>query len=111
MYQAQRHPPTHRKKTVLTFRHAAITRVTHWANALCLAFLLMSGLQIFNAYPRLHWGQYGADADPALVSVGAGESESGLRGFATVGDMIIPTTGVLGASKVDGEWTQRAFPS
>ena len=39
------------------FRHPAIVRVTHWINFLCLAVLLMSGLQIFNAHPALYWGQ------------------------------------------------------
>jgi thiosulfate reductase cytochrome b subunit len=52
-------------------RHAVITRLTHWINAICLGFLLLSGLQIFNAWPTLYWGQYGADGDPALLSIGA----------------------------------------
>ena len=45
------------------YRHAAATRVTHWINFLCVAVLLFSGLQIFNAHPRLYWGQYGANLD------------------------------------------------
>ena len=45
-------------------RHSLPVRIWHWLNALALLLLLMSGLQIFNAYPRLHWGQYGADFDP-----------------------------------------------
>lgn len=57
------------KRTVLVHRHAAIVRITHWINAICLGFLLPSGLQIFNAWPNLYWGQYGADADPALLSI------------------------------------------
>jgi Ni,Fe-hydrogenase I cytochrome b subunit len=32
-------------------------RITHWVNALVLLVLLMSGLQIFNAYPALYLGQ------------------------------------------------------
>ena len=28
--------------------------------------LLGSGLQILNAHPRFYWGQYGANADPAV---------------------------------------------
>jgi thiosulfate reductase cytochrome b subunit len=42
---------------VLIKRHSAATRVTHWINALALALLLMSGLQIFNAHPALYWGE------------------------------------------------------
>jgi thiosulfate reductase cytochrome b subunit len=38
-------------------RHSVLTRVCHWINALCFFMLLMSGMQIFNAYPALNWGQ------------------------------------------------------
>jgi len=87
-----------------------VTRLTHWLNVLCFCFLLMSGLQIFNAYPRLHWGQYGADADPAFIAIGASESDGEPHGFLKIGSISIPTTGVLGLSKMEGEWTPRAFP-
>jgi thiosulfate reductase cytochrome b subunit len=50
-------------------RHSLPVRLWHWLNALCLLLLLMSGLQIFNAYPRLHWGQYGANADHAWLQL------------------------------------------
>jgi thiosulfate reductase cytochrome b subunit len=43
-------------QAVLVKRHSAVTRATHWINALALALLLMSGLQIFNAHPALYWG-------------------------------------------------------
>lgn len=59
------------KATVLVHRHTAIVRITHWVNLVCLCFLLPSGLQIFNAWPSLYWGQYGADGDPALLAIGA----------------------------------------
>jgi len=48
-------------------RHALITRITHWINVVALTVLLMSGLQIFNAHPMLHWGAKGSDFDPALL--------------------------------------------
>lgn len=44
-------------------RHRLSTRLWHWLNVLCLATLFMSGLGIFNAHPRLYWGQYGANYD------------------------------------------------
>lgn len=50
-------------------RHSLAVRLWHWINALCLLILLMSGLQIFNAYPRLHWGQFGAINDPAWLEL------------------------------------------
>ena len=34
-------------------RHGLVVRVTHWLNALAWIFLLMSGLQIFNAHPAV----------------------------------------------------------
>ena len=86
-------------------------RVTHWLNVLCLSFLLLSGLQIFNAHPRLYWGQYGADADSPFVAIEAVSDGDDLRGVTRIGPLSIPTTGVLGASDVDGEPTPRAFPT
>lgn len=56
-------------KTVLVRRHAILTRLTHWLNAICFGVLLASGLQIFNAWPSLYWGQYGADHDPAFLAI------------------------------------------
>ncbi len=46
-------------------RHRLSTRIWHWINALTLLVMLMSGLMIFNAHPRLYWGHYGANNDPA----------------------------------------------
>jgi thiosulfate reductase cytochrome b subunit len=58
-----------RKATLSVRRHSAITRVTHWINALCLVLLFMSGLQIFNAHPALYWGNISTFDDP-LASIG-----------------------------------------
>jgi thiosulfate reductase cytochrome b subunit len=44
-------------------RHALIVRLTHWINVVCIAVMLMSGFQIFNAHRALYWGLKGADAD------------------------------------------------
>jgi thiosulfate reductase cytochrome b subunit len=38
------------------YRHSPLTRICHWINAICFFALLMSGMQIFNAYPALNWG-------------------------------------------------------
>lgn len=96
---------------VLVARHSLITRVTHWLNAVCLAFLLLSGLQIFNAWPSLYWGQYGADGDHAFLNIGAQREHGVLHGILRVGTASIPTTGVLGVSKADGAPVERAFPA
>ena len=44
-------------------RHRLSTRLWHWLNAVCLYVLFTSGLGIFNAHPRLYWGEYGANFD------------------------------------------------
>lgn len=98
-------------RTVLVSRHAVVTRVTHWINAICFGFLLASGLQIFNAWPSLYWGQYGADGDPSILSIGATRQGGQLRGVLRVGEVAVPATGVLGVSRVDGQNVERAFPA
>jgi len=58
----------------LIYRHSVVTRILHWVNALCVFLVLMSGLQIFNAHPRLYWGEYGANADTAFIQIGSGHA-------------------------------------
>jgi len=59
-------PPVERREVI--HRHAAITRITHWINVICITVLLMSGFQIFDAHPALYCGQKGADFDPHLFA-------------------------------------------
>jgi thiosulfate reductase cytochrome b subunit len=49
------------------YRHSLAVRITHWINVLCLAILLMSGLQIFNAHPALYWGEASDFARPLIA--------------------------------------------
>ncbi|MCL6655569.1 hypothetical protein A6R70_25250 [Agrobacterium rubi] len=98
-------------RTIFIRRHSVVTRLTHWLNVLCLSFLLLSGLQIFNAHPELYWGHYGTNGDPAVLTIGSVNDVGLPSGFLRVAGLQIPTTGVLGVSNVDGEPTARAFPS
>src|ERR1700730_12649397 len=100
------------RRRLLVDRHSRVNRLTHWINLLCVAVLLMSGLQIFNAHPALYWGQSGGDADRALFEIGADDSGGGPPvGFARVGSLTFNTTGILGVSRnASGENVQRAFP-
>lgn len=50
-------------------RHALSTRIWHWINVLSLAILLMSGLNISNAHPRLYWGDWGFEPTQAWLFV------------------------------------------
>ena len=88
-------------------RHKLPTRIWHWVNALTVFVMLMSGLMIFNAHPRLYWGQYGANADYAWLEIGS-QADSG---YLRVGGLTIPTTGVLGyRTDANGQVNRRAFP-
>lgn len=92
----------------LVYRQSIWTRVTHWVWAVCLFFLLPSGLQIFNAHPVLYVGQEsGFEYDNSLLAFYAEETPEGLRGRAAVFDRAFDTTGVLGVS--NGE--SRGFPA
>ena len=92
------------------YRHRALVRLTHWINALCILFLVGSGLNIFNAHPRLYWGMYGADADKAFLSLSAVDTPTGPQGLTQIGPWHFNTTGALGWSKVDGEFQARGWP-
>ena len=51
------------------FRHRLSTRLWHWINAVTVFVMLMSGLTISNAHPRLYWGHYGANFDKAWLTL------------------------------------------
>jgi thiosulfate reductase cytochrome b subunit len=58
---------------VAIYRHPVLIRITHWANALCLLILLMSGLQILNAHPAFDWGEISGFHNAFLLLGSAGE--------------------------------------
>jgi len=92
------------------YRHRALVRLTHWINALCILFLLGSGLNIFNAHPRLYWGLYGNEGDTPFFAMDAFDTPTGPKGMTQIGSWQFDTTGVLGWSKVDGEFQARGWP-
>lgn len=98
----EREPPT------IVHRHRWPIRIWHWVNVVTLLVMLMSGLTIFNAHPRLYWGAYGADQDHAWLQIGATED----GGYLRVGNLSVATTGVLGRwTNSAGTEVNRAFPS
>ncbi len=62
-------PPMPAPASGLIYRHSLATRVWHWVNAVAVIVMLMSGLMIFNAHPRLYWGHYGANFDAAWLEL------------------------------------------
>lgn len=102
-----------KSKGVPIYRHRFITRLTHWLNVLAITMLLMSGLQIFNAHPRLYWGQFGADNDHPIIELSTNSNDAGdLTGITRIGPLEFHTTGLLGASNdADGDLSSRGFPA
>ena len=96
----------------IIYRHSAVTRVTHWLNALAIFVLIMSGLQIFNAHPRLYWGKAGANADMPFIEIVSVDSDgNGRRGLVRIGRHDVDTTGFLGLSGTPDALMVRGFPS
>jgi thiosulfate reductase cytochrome b subunit len=50
-------------------RHGLLGRITHWLTALSVAGLLVSGVAILIAHPRLYWGETGSLETPALIDL------------------------------------------
>ncbi|WP_310533365.1 cytochrome b/b6 domain-containing protein [Novosphingobium sp.] len=53
----------------LVKRHRLSTRLWHWINVATVTIMLMSGLMISNAHPRLYWGRFGANPDKAWLEL------------------------------------------
>jgi thiosulfate reductase cytochrome b subunit len=107
--KAQRPAPA----SYLYHRHSLPVRLMHWINVVALTILLMSGLQIFNAHPRLYWeGKSSYTGAPPVLEIGLKqEGERGYVGVTRVLGHEFVTTGVLGiSSSRTGELTARAFP-
>ena len=45
--------------TILSPRHSALVRVTHWLITLSFLALLLSGVEILISHPRFYWGETG----------------------------------------------------
>ncbi|HXS74165.1 MAG TPA: cytochrome b/b6 domain-containing protein [Rhodanobacteraceae bacterium] len=106
-----RPPPRIRDRVRVIYRHRLPVRVMHWINAICLLVLLGSGLQIFNAHPALYWGQK-STFDKPLLAMGAQRMPDGaLRGVTQIGSHDFTTTGVFGASSMNGHPVARGFPA
>jgi thiosulfate reductase cytochrome b subunit len=97
---------------VLIKRHSALVRITHWINALAIFFLVMSGLQIFNAHPALYIGQKSDFQNPVLSMNAYRLTDGRVVGETRILGAKFDTTGVLGLSSgPDGQPVARGFPS
>jgi thiosulfate reductase cytochrome b subunit len=95
------------RRTELIYRHRLATRIWHWVNAVAVIVLLMSGAMIFNAHPRLYWGQYGANFDRPWLQISA----DARGGYLKIGERRWDTDGVLGRfTAKNGAVRTNAFP-
>lgn len=95
----------------LVMRQHLATRVTHWIWAICLFFLLLSGLQIFNAHPGLYLGkESGFTYANDVLTITADTSGKSPKGVTTILGHAFDTTGLLGVSGAGDNLVQSAFP-
>ncbi|MEO9338228.1 cytochrome b/b6 domain-containing protein [Mesorhizobium sp. SB112] len=99
-------------KKPLIYRQRLWTRLTHWLWAIALFFLLLSGLQIFNAHPTLYVGkQSGFGFNNEVLALGSTNTADGPAGYARIFGKSFDTTGVLGLSGSEADRSSRGFPA
>ncbi|WP_152048154.1 cytochrome b/b6 domain-containing protein [Aureimonas psammosilenae] len=101
------------KPSALVYRQKLPTRLTHWLWAVCLFFLLLSGLQIFMARPDLYLGlQSGFQFDNTVFSISAITNADGTNsGMTRILGHSFDTTGWLGLVQTAQGPTARTFPT
>jgi thiosulfate reductase cytochrome b subunit len=83
----------------IIYRQDVTTRITHWVWAVAMFFLLLSGLQIFNARPNLYIGQEsGFQYENSILDIYALNRPEGPVGQTKIFGRVFDTTGVLGVS-------------
>ncbi|HZY68815.1 MAG TPA: hypothetical protein VFE52_09515, partial [Devosia sp.] len=102
--QAERDP-------ALVYRQDGTTRITHWVWTVAMFFLLLSGLQIFNARPNLYIGQESGFAyENSILDIYALRRDEGPIGQTKIFGRVFDTTGVLGVSGSAERPSFVAFP-
>lgn len=104
--------PAESKTRSLVYRQFAWTRIAHWVWAISLFFLLLSGLQIFNAHPTLYIGdQSGFGFDNEVLAMRAENTPQGPVGYTRIFGTRFDTSGLLGLSWDGQQPTARGFPA
>jgi thiosulfate reductase cytochrome b subunit len=103
---------TPQRQRTLVYRQSAWTRLTHWIWAISLFFLLLTGLQIFNAHPTLYIGdQSGFGFDNEVLAMRGENTPEGPVGYINVLGTRFETTGVFGVSGSAERPVGRGFPA
>lgn len=101
-----------RRQGQLVYRQSIFTRLAHWIWTIALFFLLLSGLQIFNAHPTLYIGEESGFAyDNSVLRMRAENTPEGPRGYTTILGQKFDTTGVFAMSGSEARPQFRGFPS
>ncbi len=89
------------RPTRRVLRHHWLVRATHWLNALAIIMLLMTGLNIFGAHPRLYWGDAGSvdQRERIWLETGASPPWRNPTGWIDIAGTRFTTTGVIGVSQ------------
>ena len=96
----------------LIYRQSGWTRLTHWVWAVSLFFLLLTGLQIFNAHPTLYLGkQSGFGFDNEVLAMRGENTPDGPVGYTRIFGKRFDTTGVFGVSGGPDRPVSRGFPA
>ena len=100
------------KVGTLIYRQSVWTRLTHWVWAVSLFFLLLTGLQIFNAHPALYIGdQSGFGFDNEVLAMGGENTPEGPVGYTRIFGTRFDTTGLFGVSGGPDRPVGRGFPA
>ncbi|OYW14938.1 MAG: hypothetical protein B7Y82_04295 [Sphingomonadales bacterium 32-65-25] len=97
----------------IVLRHHWLVRLTHWLNAIAIIILLMTGLNIFGAHPRLYWGDAGSvdQRDRLWLETGASPPWRNPTGWIDIAGTRFDTTGLIGVSQSPkGTTSFVAFP-
>jgi thiosulfate reductase cytochrome b subunit len=97
--------------TTIVYRHTVATRITHWVNVVAITFLILSGLQIFNAHPALYIGAASDFDAPVLAMTARLDADGKPIGETRILGATFDTTGFLGLSTTAGRPEARGFPS
>ncbi len=101
-----------RQTTPPQYRHNAVVRLCHWINVLAFLTLLFSGFQIFNAHPRLYWGEDSDSSRLVFETRAEQDTEGRWHGLLRLSGVEIDTTGFLGVSAdASGNLRPRGFPN
>jgi len=94
--------------TVSLPRHRGWVRTTHWIIALAVLTLMLSGVTILMAHPRLYWGAAGNDLTQPLLALPIGPNGGGAK-FGNLTPFAGQAPGVFTANRLAEPWNQNGW--